>query len=340
MLSRNRKLLLAIAGYVLFFGLCFVTSAYYTFPYERVRDLLMRRVAAQPVAAGEGPAKLTIAELGPHGLAGIALEGVEYERKAAVATDPPIKLVVDELSVGASLFGLLTKRIDVSFGMTVGEGEADGEYETKEGEPTRLQAELDAIDLGRLGVGSYLGIPIKGKATGTIDVTLADKPAGTQGNIELRIEDLELGDGKAKLKLPGMPGGLTVDTINAGDLDLKVVIRDGIASFEKLESKGKDLELNGSGSVRVVKPVAQSRADLTLGVKVEDGYKKKSERTAAAFELLSNSPLMKRAMSADGMIRFRLTGPITAMRAAPGAGAGGSARARKAKKDAPEPSLP
>jgi hypothetical protein len=138
-----------------------------------------------------------------------------------------------------------------------------------------------------------------------------------------------------------MPGGLTVDTINAGDLDLKVVIRDGIASFEKLESKGKDLELNGSGSVRVVKPVGQSRADLTLGVKVEDGYKKKSERTQAAFELLSNSPLMKRAMSADGMIRFRLTGPITAMRAAPGAGAGGSARARKAKKDAPaEPSLP
>ncbi|HMI91284.1 MAG TPA: hypothetical protein VK509_07970, partial [Polyangiales bacterium] len=66
MLARNKKLLLAITGYTLFFGMCFVISAYYTFPYERVRDLLVRRVAAQPVAAGEGPAKLTIAELGPH----------------------------------------------------------------------------------------------------------------------------------------------------------------------------------------------------------------------------------------------------------------------------------
>jgi len=341
MLTRNRKLLLAIAGYALFFGVCFVTSAYYTFPYERVRDLLVRRVAAQPVAAGEGAAKLTIAELGPHGLAGIALEGVEYERKAAVATDPPVKLAVDELSVGASLFGLLTNRVDLSFALAVGDGDADGEYETKEGEPTHLQADLDEVDLGRLGVGSFLGIPVKGTATGTIDVTLADKPSGTQGNIELRIEGLKLGDGKAKLKLPGMPGGLTLDMVDAGDLDLKVVIRDGIASFEKLESKGKDLELSGSGSVRVIKPVGQSRADLTLGVKVEDAYKKKSERTAAAFELLSNSPLMKRATSADGSIRFRLTGPIAAMRAAPGAGAGSGAKARKAKKAAvDEPSLP
>jgi type II secretion system protein N len=335
MLTRNRKLLLMIAGYVLFFGVCFVTSAYYTFPYERVRDLLQRRVAAQPAAAGEGPAKLTIAELGPHGLAGIALEGVEYERKAAVATDPPVKLVVDELSVGASLFALLTNRIDVSFAATIGDGDAEGEYETKEGEPTRLQAELDEVDIGRLGIGSYLGIPIKGLASGTIDVTLADKPAGTQGNIELHIEGLKLGDGKAKIKLPGMPGGLTLDTVDAGDLDMKVVIRDGIASFEQLESKGKDLELSGSGSIRVTKPAGQSRADLTLGVLVEDSYKNKSDRTQAAFDLLSNSPLMKRAMSADGMIRFRLSGPITAMRAAPGAGAGGS-KARKAK----APSVP
>ena len=337
-LTPRRKLALMIAGYVLFFGTCFVLSAYYAFPYERVRDLLVRRVASQPALPGQQPAKLSIAELGPHWLSGIALEGVEYERKPIATGDPAVKLTIDELTARLALLSLWPDdELTVTFGAAVGDGTMDGEYVIAGEEPRSLKAELDELDLGRFGVGSFLGIPVKGKATGTIELGPIDTPTTMQGSIELKIDGLKLGDGKAKLKLPGMAGGLTLETVNAGDLEMKVTIRDGVATVEKLESKGKDVQLTGSGSVRMSKELGQSRSDLALGVKVEDGYKNKSDRTKAMFDLMSASPLLARALTPDGTIRFRLTGPISAMRAAPGAGAGGAAvgkRSRKGKKAA------
>lgn len=330
MLSKlNRKALLIGGGYTLFFGFCFVLSAYYTFPYDRARDVLAARVAALPAAPGQQPAKLTIESLGPHWLTGIAAHGVQYERKGLTANDASTKLTIDELTVRASLFGLLRKHVDVKFGLEVGDGDADGSYATAEGEPTHFDADLDELDLGKLGIGSYLGIPLSGSASGTVDVTVGDKPADTQGSIDLHITGVKLGDGKAKVKLPGMPGGLTIDAIDAGELDLKVTIRDGVASIEKLESKGKDLQLTGSGSVRVVKAVSQSRTDITLGVKFDEAYTKKSERTKTVFELMGSNPLLKRATSSDGTIRFRLTGALGNLRAAPAPSAG--ARGRKGK---------
>jgi type II secretion system protein N len=328
MLSKlNRKALLIGGAYALFFGFCFVLSAYYTFPYDRARDVIAARVAALPPAPGQQAAKLTIEELGPHWLTGIAAHGVQFERKGLTANDPTTKLAIDELTVRASLFGLLRKRADVKFGIEVGDGDANGSYAAAEGDPTHFDAELDELDLGKLGIGSYLGIPLAGSASGTIDLTVGDKPAETQGSIDMHITGVKLGDGKAKVKLPGMPGGLTIDAIDAGELELKVTIRDGVASIEKLESKGKDLALAGSGSVRVVKAVSQSRTDLTLGVKFDEGYTKKSERTKTVFELMGSNPLLKRATSADGTIRFRLTGPLGNLRAAPAP----SARGRKGK---------
>ena len=286
----NRKLVLAIAGYSAFFLVSFLLSAYLTFPYDRVRDLLVRRVAAQSEASGDPPAKLTIEEVGPNWLSGITLRGVTYERPAATKGEAPLKLAVDTLKVRASLLGLLRKRADVSFSAEIGDGDVSGVYETAEDEPTHLEMELDELGLSDLGLGGLLGVPIKGSASGTVDVTLADKPAGTQGRVELDMDDLTLGDGKAKVKLPGMAGGLTLETIHAGELELKVAIRDGIASIEQLDTKGKDLQLSGSGSIRVVRPFMQSRADITLGAKFADSYTKRNDRTKAAFDLMGNTP--------------------------------------------------
>jgi type II secretion system protein N len=332
----KRKQVLVAAGYTLFFVVCFVLSAYYTFPYDRARDLLVRRAAALPPPAGKEPVKLTIAEIGPHWLTGVALQGVQYEQKSTVASEPPLKLAADELTVRLSLLSLLPgDSMAIELGAEVGDGSIEGEYELFQRQPRAIEAELDEVDLDKLGLGSYLGVPLKGKASGTISMGPIDTPNTMQGDIELHIDGLKLGDGKSKIKLPGMPGGLTLDTLNAGDLDLKVAIRDGVGSIEKLESKGKDMQLTGSGSVRMAKQLGQSRVDLAMGVKVEEGYTSKSERMKAAFDLMSNSPLLKRAMTPDGTIRFRLTGPLTTMRAAPGAAAaGGAARGRKAKKDA------
>jgi hypothetical protein len=63
---------LKVGGYVAFFGVCFTLAAYLTFPYERVKDVVIRRVQARATPS-ENPPKLSIEELGPHWLNGISL---------------------------------------------------------------------------------------------------------------------------------------------------------------------------------------------------------------------------------------------------------------------------
>jgi type II secretion system protein N len=330
----SKQNLLLYGGYVVFFLTCFVLSAYWTFPYERVRDLLEAKVAENPSPGGR--TKLTIGELGPHWLSGVALSSVVLERSTGAANETPGRLEFDELTLRASPLSLLFGGIDLDFGAEVGDGEIDGSYEADEDEPTHVEAELDAVDLAKLGIGSYLGVPIAGAATGTLDVTLAKEAAGTQGSMELKIEGLKLADGKTPVKIPGM-GGLTIATVDAGTLEFKLAIRDGVATIERMEAKGKDIELSGSGSVRIATPFAQSRADIPLGAKFEEAYKRTNEKTKAAFEVMELNPLIKRSTGSDGMLRFKLSGPVTAMRSSP---AGPAARSAKKRGKSAAPSLP
>lgn len=327
----TRQQVLAWAGYAAFFVTCFVIAAYFTFPYDKVRDLLVARVATSG-APGSPGMKLTIGTLGPHWLTGVTLESVVLERPSNVTDEPPSRIEFDELTVSVAPIALLLGRTEVAFSAEIGDGEFDGSYEGTETGPHHLEVELDAVDLRRLGAGGFLGVPLKGAISGSIDVTVSAKPVETEGNIELTIGGLRLGDGKSKVKVPGMGGGLTLEAINAGKLELKIAIKEGVATIEKLEAKGKDLELSGSGSVRIVMPVSQSRADITLGAKFADAYKQRNERTKVVFELMDMNPLIKSATGADQMMRFSVSGPISALRSAPASGGGRSAgKARRAR---------
>jgi type II secretion system protein N len=314
----TRQNVLLYGGYTAFFVFCFVLFAYWTFPYERVRDLLVAEASSSALPGG-AQNKLSIGELGPHWLTGVAMSAISFEKRAAPGSDEPAsKVQIDELTLHASPLSLLLGGIDVSFAAEVGEGELEGNYAGDEDEPTEVVAQLDAVDLERLGVGSYLGVPIAGSATGNVDVTLAKEAAGTQGSLELRIEGLRFGDTeKLKIKVPGMGGALTLAKADAGTLELKVAVRDGVATIETMEAKGKDLEMSGSGSIRIASPFAQSRADITLAVKISDAYKNRDERTKMALELMSNNPTVQRATGPDGTMRFKLTGAMTALRYAP-----------------------
>ena len=331
---------LQYGGYVAFFGMCFTLSAYLTFPYDRVKDLLVRRVQAQATPGAPGP-KLTIEELGPHWLNGVSLSGVVFERPGESPTDAPSRIAVDELDVSVSPWSLLGSGIALSVDAEIGDGDLGGEYETQEGGPTKLDLTLDEVDLERFGLGSLLGIPVGGLASGTIVVDLAVKSVETQGEVKLEIEGTRIGDGKGKVKIPGMAGGLTVDAMDAGKVELAIAIKDGVATIEKLDAKGKDLELSGSGSIRLSHPLPMSRVDVTLSAKPEKAYFERSERGKGMLMAMEMNDAVKRATAADGTMRFRLTGPLGSLKAAPAsAAAGGKARARakrgaKADDDAP-----
>lgn len=339
----RRQQLLLWAGYAVFFVLCFLMFAYLTFPYERLRDIIIDRVSSAP--DDDGPkTTLQIDELSPYWFTGIQLEGVTVTRTSDTSSDPTV-ISIDEVRLRAAPLAYLLGGIEVSFGAEAGKGSLDGRYESDmEGKDKRIVAELDALDLGKLGLGSFLGMPLAGVATGTIDLELPEKVTASAGHVDLEIGGLTLGDGKNTMKIPGMPGGLTLDPLDAGTLTMKVSLKEGVASFDTFEARGKDLVLDGSGSLELASPFERSRANITLGFKIEDSYRNKSEKTKIAMELLSGNPLMKSATGSDGMTRLQLTGLVTVLRpraAAPTAASTkpAAAKAKKKKKaeEADEP---
>jgi type II secretion system protein N len=331
MVAIKKHKLLEWVGSAGFFFFCFSLFSYLTFPYDRVRDLLVRKVQASSAPGAPAP-KLTIGELGPSWLTGVKLESISLERPPEIAGDPPTKLQADELRLRVAPLSLLFGGLGVKFAAEAGDGDVKGSYDADKDGLRHVEAELDALDLGNVGLGSLIGLPLEGKATGVVDVTLSSKPAETQGFVDLRIEGVKIGDQKgAKIKIPGMSGPLTLDAIDAGALDLKLAIKDGVATIERLESKGKDLALNGSGSIRVASELAQSRTDLTLGAKFDAGYRQRSDRTKSMFDILS----MQRMVSSDGALRVKVTGPLNALRGVPAAPAAAPAPAGKASRARP-----
>lgn len=335
----TRQKVLLGAGYVVFFVFCFLLFAYLTFPYDRLRDIIVDRFTAGLTSEGT-KTTVEIEELSPHWLTGVQLEGVTITRTPEPAGDPTV-FAINELTVRAAPIAYLFDTIDVSFGVEAGGGSLDGSYVTdKEGKNKHVVAELDAFDLGAAGLGSFIGMPLAGTATGTVDLELPEDVNTSAGEIDLEISSLTLGDGKNKMKVPGMAGGLTLDAIDAGTLKLKVSLKEGVATFETFEAKGKDLQLEGSGSVRLASELLRSRADLTLGFKIEDSYRNKSEKTKIALELMQGNPLMKSATGSDGMTRLQLSGVLSMLRpraAAPGSAAGKKASKPKKKKKGEDP---
>jgi type II secretion system protein N len=176
------------------------------------------------------------------------------------------------------------------------------------------------VDIGELGLGSLVTLPLKGKASGTIDLRVPTDVTKGTGEVKLEIRGLHIGDGKAKIKPPGMGAGsgLTLDEIDAGKLGLTVDIRDGVANITRFATDGKDLKLAAKGKVHLADPLKRSRPDLDLDLTFSDVYKNKSDRSKAMFEILGMRPEWQHATTPDGTMRVHVGGTFLAIRASPG----------------------
>lgn len=309
-------------GYPLFFVFCFALFAYVTFPYQRARDYLIQQVEYEKGADGSlkpTGIRLQIGELRPSWLNGVSLSDVHFTKMPSEADGTPLSGRVDELTVSTSWWALLTGGIDVEFDAQVGDGSLEGQYETA-ASATHVRSVLEKVDLSQLGVlDALVGIPVRGVADGALDLTLAEERKETRGDVQLKVVDLVMGDGESKLKLPEGPG-LTIDPLEAGTLDARLGVEEGVARIEKLRAEGPDIELNGEGSLTLARPIQRSRMNLVVELRFTDRYKKKSDRTQAMFELMQMQPALKRAKTSNGGLRYRIRGLLGNPRGLPAGG--------------------
>lgn len=304
-----RKKILLYAGYTGFFLFCFVLFAYWTFPYDRLRDYIVQEVERPAGPDGQrrpSGVELEIAELSPSWVTGVDLEGVRVVKHPDDPEGSPIEITLDEVSARVGLFALLGGEVDVSFDATVGGGTIEGVYQDTETR-THIEAELDQVQLRQLGIAkSLIGLPVGGLADGQVLLDISDENSETGGNVDLTVDNLQIGGGQ--VPVPGMSSGLTVERIDAGKLEIEMNVDEGVARVDKLESDGDDLEIQGSGTIRLMRPLKMSRLDLLLRVAFSEGYRNRSDHTRRLFSAMDFVPDLRSAKTPDGALQWRVNG--------------------------------
>jgi len=149
----------------------------------------------------------------------------------------------------------------------------------------------------------------------------ASEPAGrSKGRVEVAVKELGVNGGQ--LPLPGMSSPLTIPRVGLGALTAEVVVADGKGTFDKLESRGGDAELNGEGLYFVPQArLAASPVYGKVGVRVSDAFLDRPGN--AAFKGLLDLAL-RGARGKDGFYQLQVYGSLGSPQARP-ISSGGSA---------------
>ncbi|MAQ14340.1 MAG: type II secretion system protein GspN [Sandaracinus sp.] len=298
-------------GYPLFFVFCFVLFAYWTFPYERAKRFIIEKVEYSERGGRKVPSgyELEIVDLGPSGLTGLSATGVRLVKLPETADERPVDVTIEEANVSLGVLSALFGNLSVDFDVALAGGDIVGNF-TQGGTTTEIEATIDDVKLRRVGVlRGVVGLPMAGNLGGEIDLVIAEDQTQTAGTIDLAIDGLALGDGNAKLKIEGLPGeGLTVERLDAGNVELFATVEEGTATIERLEGRGPDIDLDGAGSLRLLQPLPMSRLDLMIRANIKDSYKERNARTQGMFMLVDNNPRIGAAKTPDGALQYRISG--------------------------------
>ena len=200
-------------GYSAFFLVALLFFAYWTFPYDRVRDSIVADFEKQQrVPPGGARQSLSIGKLEPSWLTGVVLKDVNLTSTPQDPTKPSSILHADEIKLRVSFGTLFSETKDLTFSATALGGTINGSVthtKTPNASPAKpadnakdpgprydrvVKIELADLALNEIApLRDAVGAGLSGTLRGTIDVTLGesrlDKAIGT---IALEIENFGL----------------------------------------------------------------------------------------------------------------------------------------------------
>ena len=301
-------------GFPIFYLVCLVLFASWTFPYETLKERIILSFNQQQRETN-GQQELRIESLGSHWLSGVHAKGVHLVSPPSEVGKPPSDMKLDDVRARVSLLGLLVGNRVVSFKVSAFCGTIDGDYDDH-GKEKRIDVDVDGIDIGQVEpITQALGVPLEGKITGQVKLTLPEgKASKANGAVTLESADTAVGDGKAKIK--GVP--LALPKMNLGALTLAAEAKEGILRVSKLAAGGKDIELSGEGRIQLREIASDSLCDVNLRFKVNDSYKGKNDTTKSIFgapgattgAMLDYDPKVKQSKRPDGFYGWHMRGQL------------------------------
>jgi type II secretion system protein N len=293
-----------------------------TFPYDKLRERLVGQFNADQRATG-GKQELQIEEMSGYWLSGVRAKGVHLLSLPTEPGKPPSKIDIEEATIR---YALLIGHGDLGFHVNAFGGEASGTY-GDHGDRS-IEVELDSIDIGAIDpLVQVLGVPLKGKLGGKVKLTMPDgKASKGSGSVALEIQDVSVGDGKAKLK-----GALALPRIDVGTVTISGDARDGTLKITKLVAGGKDVELQGEGRVVMREMATDSICDAQIRFKINDAYRNKNDLTKSLFgapgssmpALFEMDPKVRQSKRADGFYGWAMRGTLGRPDFVPAGGGGG-----------------
>jgi len=352
-LGKGQARLLRLLGYPLFAFAVFLVSMYLSLPTERIKERLERELSQEPGPSPAGSGGLgigigmdvAIGQLDLHVLPlGISASEstLRPRRFSSSAPDegehaklPPLSL--DQLYVRPEIFAFLGGRLaaDLSAEALGGSLTASGGISDS---GIDVRAEFSKLALARAAsVLQFLPLPLTGTVGGQIDAKVPARKVGAPaardgqtrrsalsvppldyskatGLIEIKLEKGVLGDGKAKLSVPGDPflsQGLTFPRLSLGDLNGRLVLDRGRATLSDVHTRSADAEIWVEGYVELRDPLPLSEMHLYLRFLPSAALTQRE----ATMEILSSA--MAAGKRSDGSLGFAVSGTFASPRARP-----------------------
>lgn len=254
-----------------------------TFPYDAVRA----RIASEADAVGLW---VRIDAMGPAFL-GVSARGVRVGERPDGLGPPATTVRVDRLTLRPSLYPW-----GVGFSASLFGGTAGGAIGT--GSAPKLRVHFDRLSLGKAGVGALTGVDAVGTLDGELSLDIPTSgPQGGQpdlsqasGRIQLTGTGLEVKGGTVTIPLMGQMTPVDLPPVNFGKLDAELPIDKGVGTLKALRLEGPELDIQGTGTVRLARAVAYCEPDVTLRIRPMPDFLRRMGMIAAGFTQLPVDP--------------------------------------------------
>lgn len=311
---RFRKPLLW-AGWVFFaLGVSLIT-VYASLPRDRIKDRIETVLSADPMSMQPGALGMDVS-IGDLSLtlftgAGLRAKDMVLRTRPLKEGDKPARYIIDDLTVHVGLLGLLFNRPTYKFKAHGLQGSVAGEISMSPSEQ-RIKIDADGLVLtGVPGIAQSVGLPVEGTLSFKVDAVAAKNlAANMDGTAEITIDGAVIGDGKAKLTVPGDPflaQGLTFPKLRLGTVSGKISMVKGRANIDDFRIHSADGDATLEGYVELRDPLSSSLMHGFLKFRPSEALVKREP----TVELMNNA--LATAKRSDGYMGFQLSGPLTAV---------------------------
>lgn len=281
-------------GYGAFSLVAFVLCMMLTFPYDSLR----RR--AVDAAADAGYA-LRIGSLRP-GLRGLTAtnvriskvpNGMTPELHGMLASNAAMLPGPEELGEPLNLDSVALRPSLLPLGVAFHANMLGGSVSGNVGGLSDVQVavQMSNLDPSAGNLKAFSGVDLAGKLNGSLNLTLPKtrgQPDLSQANGQLALDtkDLLIQGGNVMVPMYGTPTPMDLPRIALGNIDARIKFEKGQGTVEALQAKSEDLEIQGSGTVKLGQRLDVSQPDMDFKLRAEAEFVKRLGLIGAGLTIL------------------------------------------------------